>query len=320
MGAEKESEDLPIQGGIAEVMERGIAVAVCRLTRVLHSIVRCGLGPLSFVASPAPLERLADETSGRSRFGYKIVLERPGTWSFMRAIILAAGAGTRLSPLTDSCPKCLVKVGDRLLIDLQIEALRAVGVEDFVFVVGYEAEQIRSHCGATVRYIENVDYRTTNSIYSFYLARQQLDTDLFLFNCDVIFDSQVLQRMLDSGHPNVVAVDSHRSMVAGEMNVMFDQSFRVHEISKQLAPEKSSGLSIQLVKFDAAGARVVATEVEQLIADGRKEVFPTTAYSPLIAEGRLFAVEGGDLPWAEIDSIEDYEHAVGNVLPLLNAR
>ena len=238
----------------------------------------------------------------------------------MRAIILAAGAGTRLSPLTDNCPKCLVKVGDRPLIDVQIEALRAVGVDDFVLVVGYEAEQIRSHCGPDVRYIENVDYLTTNSIYSFYLAREYLDTDLFLFNCDVLFDGSVLQRMLDSGHPNVVAVDSHAPMVAGEMNVMFDGRGKVGQISKQLESERSDGLSIQLVKFDADGARMVAAAVERLIADGRKDVFPTTAYEPLISRGSLYAVEGGDLPWAEIDSLEDYEHAVGNVLPLLNAR
>jgi len=238
----------------------------------------------------------------------------------MRAIILAAGAGTRLSPLTNGRPKCLVKVGERPLIDVQIQALRAVGVDDFVLVVGYEAEQIRAYCDTDVRFIVNADYLTTNSIYSFYLARQELDTDLFLFNCDVIFDCVVLRRMLDSGHPNVVAVDSHVPMVAGEMNVMFDQDGQVSGISKQIAPERADALSIQLVKFDATGARTVAAEVERLVADGRKDVFPTTAYSPLIAGGSLFAVEGGDLPWAEIDSIDDYKHAVETVLPLLTAR
>ena len=238
----------------------------------------------------------------------------------MRAIILAAGSGTRLSPLTNSCPKCLVNVGKRPLIDVQMDALRAVGVNDFVLVVGYEAEQIRSHCGPDVRYIDNVEYLTTNSIYSFFLARGELNADLFLINCDVIFDGALLRRMLDSGYPNVVAVDSRVPMVADEMNVRIDRSGRVSEISKQVAPERADALSIQLVKFDAAGARTVGAEVERLVDDGRRDAFPTTAYSSLIAGGSLFAVEGGDLPWAEIDSIEDYENAVRNVLPLLTAR
>ena len=235
----------------------------------------------------------------------------------MRAIILAAGVGTRLSPLTNGCPKCLVDVGEKPLIDYQLEALHGVGVDDLVLVVGYEADQIKTHCGSGVRYIENPEYLTTNSIYSFYLAREELDTDLFLFNCDVVFEGAVLQRMLASGHPNVVAVDSHAPKTAGEMNVVCDRDGRVQEISKQVDPGTADALSTQLVKFDAAGARAVAAEVEVLISEGRKEVFPTTAYRPLISAGSLFAVEGGDLPWAEIDSIEDYEHAVSNVLPLL---
>ena len=235
----------------------------------------------------------------------------------MRAIILAAGAGTRLSPLTNGCPKCLVRVGERPLIDYQIEALRAVGVSEFVVVVGYEADQVRAHCGPQTLYIDNPNFPTTNSIYSLYLAREEMNCDLFLFNCDVLFDGAVLQRMLDGGRPNVVAVDSAAPLVSGEMNVVFDAEGRVDEISKQVPPDRANAMSIQLVKFDATGARVVAAAVEELIAEGRKEVFPTTAYAPLIAAGSLFAAEGGDLPWAEIDSLEDYDHAVTHVLPRL---
>jgi choline kinase len=235
----------------------------------------------------------------------------------MRAIILAAGAGTRLSPLTNGCPKCLVPAGSRLLLDYQIEALRGVGVKDIVLVIGYEAEQIRRHCGATVRYIENPDYLTTNSIYSFYLARRELDTDLFLFNCDILFHPDVLKRMLDSGHSNVVAVDSQAERLANEMNVRFSSDGCVEAISKELDPAQAQAQSVQLVKFDAAGASSVGEEVERLIGQQQKNVFPTTSYVPLIQANRLYCVEVGDLPWAEIDSIEDYDQAMENVVPNL---
>ena len=133
----------------------------------------------------------------------------------MRAIILAAGAGTRLNPLTDECPKCLLPAGSAPLADRQLDALRQVGVDDIVLVVGFEASQIRAHCGDAARYIENPEYLTTNSIYSLYLARGELDTDVFLFNCDILFHPEVLERMLNSGRPNVVAVDSRVERVAG---------------------------------------------------------------------------------------------------------
>ena len=233
----------------------------------------------------------------------------------MRAIILAAGVGARLNPLTNNCPKCLLPVGEQTLIDYQIEALRAVEIDDIVLVVGYQADQIRDHCGEKVRYIENPDYLTTNSIYSFYLARRELDTDIFLFNCDILFQPEVLRRMLDAGHPNVVAVDSRVQRIANEMNVVFDREKRISIINKEVDPLKAQAQSVQLVKFDAAGARLVRGEIESLINLQKTNVFPTSAYKPILDAGLLFAEEVGDLPWAEIDTLEDYENALEKVLP-----
>ncbi len=237
----------------------------------------------------------------------------------MRAIILAAGAGTRLQPLTDDCPKCLVNIGGQPLIDYQLRALRSVGVDDVVLVVGCKEQQVRAHCGDAVRYIRNVDYLSTNSIDSLYLAAAELDTAVFLFNCDILFQPAVLQRMLDSAGANAVAVDSGVGLVAGEMNVCFGSDRQITAISKALDPASAQAQSVQLVKFDAAGAQQVQCEVQRLVEGKHQDAFPTSAYGPLIKEGKLFAVEVGDLSWGEIDSIEDYESAKVRVLPALVA-
>jgi choline kinase len=236
----------------------------------------------------------------------------------MKAVILAAGTGTRLHPLTHNCPKCLVAVEGKRLIDYQLDALRAVGVEDIVLVVGYEADQIRRYCGDMARYIENLDYQTTNSIYSLHLAADELDVDTFLFNCDIVFHPQILRRMLDSGYPSVVAVDSHVKLIEGEMNVAFDGGQQISAISKKLDPAQAQAQSMQLVKFDAAGAVQVQQEVERLVFEQQKNAFPTSAYGPLIQVGSLYAVEGGDLPWGEIDSLEDFDRVETEVAPRLN--
>lgn len=233
----------------------------------------------------------------------------------MKAIILAAGAGTRLSPLTNGCPKCLVQVGGQRLIDYQLRALRQAGVDEVVLVVGYEADQIRAHCGSAARYIENPDYLSTNSIYSLYLAAAELDSDTFLFNCDILFHPEIIERLL--AHPNAVAVDAQVQRVAGEMNVACDGQDRVRAISKQLMPCDSQAQSAQLVKFDRQGALAVGREVERLVREQHRDVFPTSAYGPLITRQQLFAVEVGDLPWGEIDSLEDYERVCREVLPRL---
>ncbi|NKB68828.1 MAG: NTP transferase domain-containing protein [Candidatus Latescibacteria bacterium] len=237
----------------------------------------------------------------------------------MRAIILAAGTGTRLHPLTERCPKCLVPIGGKAIVDYQVEALRAHGVDDIVLVVGYEAEQVRAHFGARARYVENRDYARTNSIYSLYLARAELSAETFLFNCDILFHPQVLGRMLGAQAGNVVAVDSQVERVAGEMNVAWTGTGQVQTINKQLTPEQAQGQSAQLVKFDQQGAGLVAAEVERLIELDQRESFPTAAYGTLLTAGLLQVVEVGDLPHAEIDSLEDYEHARDCVLPRIPA-
>ena len=235
----------------------------------------------------------------------------------MRAIILAAGAGTRLSPLTNGCPKCLVPMGDRLLVDYQIEALAAAGVDDIVLVVGYEAEQIRAHCGDGARYIDNPDYLNTNSIYSLYLAREELDADTFLFNCDILFHPEAAVRLRDARYANVVAIDKGVERVSGEMNVILDGEGRIRAISKALDPEQTQAQSAQLVRFNAEGARQVRQEIEVLMQQDQKDQFPTSSYGPLIDQGLLYGVDISDLPWTEIDYLADYEAAQEHVLPRL---
>ena len=236
-----------------------------------------------------------------------------------RAIVLAAGAGTRLNPMTNGLPKCLVRFGERSLVDMQVEALLAAGVDDILLVVGYEADQVRRHCRPlpAVRFVENPDFGSTNSIYSLYLARAFLDRETFLFNCDIVFHPALLERMLAGGRPNAIAVDSQAPRAPGEMNVRIRDGGAVAAIGKDLDPSICQAQSVQLARFDSSGARSVASEVERLVAGKRKDVFPTSAYGPLIERGELFAVEAGDLPWAEIDSVDDYNAAVSSVLPRL---
>ena len=235
----------------------------------------------------------------------------------MRAIILAAGAGTRLRPLTNDRPKCLVSVGDKTLVDHQIDALRSVGVYDIVLVVGCKADQVRAHCGDSVRYIENADYLSTNSIYSLHLASVELDRATFLFNCDILFHRNVLQLMLNAPYANVVAADAGVKRVHGEMNICYNYERRITAISKGLNPQEAQAQSVQLVKLDAEGSQRVRREIKRLVDEDQKDAYPTSAYGPLIAQRSLYAVEVGSSAWGEIDSIDDHQHALERVVPRL---
>jgi choline kinase len=239
----------------------------------------------------------------------------------LRALILAAGAGTRLRHLTEGRPKCLVPVGGRPLLDHQLEALRAVGVEDVVLVVGFEADQVRRHVqvgqtGGDATWVVNEEWDRTNSIYSFYLAARYLgDDDLLLFNCDILFDARLLRRLTEPAG-SLIAVDSQAPRLAGEMNVRHEGGV-VTAIGKHLDPAATDAVSVQLARFDVAGSGRVREELERLVRDDVRDAFPTSAYGPLIEAGGLRTVEAGDLPWAEIDTVEEHEQAEAEVAPRL---
>ena len=235
----------------------------------------------------------------------------------MRAIVLAAGMGTRLKPLTDDCPKCLVTLNGKAMIDYQLDALDSVGIDDVIVVIGAKAEQVRAHCNKRVRYIENQEFSSTNSIYSLFLASKELHDELFLVNCDILFDPNILKKMLKEPQGNVLAVDTKKLRIPNEMNVCFDSTGRISKISKNIDPDDAQAQSVQLIKFDMFGAQLLKEEVARIIRANKTETFPTEAYGPIIKSSGIFKTDVGDCAWGEIDDIDDYNYAVKHIIPAL---
>ncbi|MFV1980464.1 MAG: aminotransferase class I/II-fold pyridoxal phosphate-dependent enzyme [Rhodothermia bacterium] len=128
-----------------------------------------------------------------------------------RAVILAAGRGSRLHPLTVDIPKCLVEIGGQPLLERALRALAAHGVSEAVIIIGYKGEVIRDriglrYAGVDIRYVEAPEYATTNNIRSLWDARDYLDQDLLLLEADVAFDAGVIAELLkESGSSAAVA-------------------------------------------------------------------------------------------------------------------
>jgi histidinol-phosphate/aromatic aminotransferase/cobyric acid decarboxylase-like protein/choline kinase len=140
----------------------------------------------------------------------------------MKVIILTAGFGNRMRPLTFKTHKTLLRVGDQTVIEKIINSLVSNGIKDFVIVTGYRADDIRAHMQVkfpdlNVEYVHNPNYETTNNIYSLWLAFQQIkiDQDILLIESDLIYDPSVIARILRSPYPNVALVDGFRRGMDG---------------------------------------------------------------------------------------------------------
>lgn len=237
-----------------------------------------------------------------------------------RAIILAAGAGTRLAGSDIPRPKCLAPFDGASLIDLQLRALRWCGVEDVTVIVGFEADRVRRACGSGIGFIENPEFSETNSLYSLWLARPLLETPIVIMNCDVLFHPTLLLDLLTAAHHDalLIAYPDAGAPPLGheEMKVRVRQG-RVMEMSKELPPNRTDGENVGIVRFGAAGARRLAAILDDLVAKGCARDWAPRAFAAFAQERPLHAIGTRGLPWIEIDTADDYAQAAQAVFPVI---
>ncbi|MBO5855369.1 MAG: aminotransferase class I/II-fold pyridoxal phosphate-dependent enzyme [Alistipes sp.] len=148
----------------------------------------------------------------------------------MQAIILAAGMGRRLGELTDNNTKCMLEVNGVRLINRTLDTLAELGIKHVILVVGYKAQHVIDHVGATykgmtISYVENSVYDKTNNIYSLFLAREYLlKDDTLLLESDLIFENKVLHKIINDSYPNIALVDKYESWMDGTVVTLDDDS------------------------------------------------------------------------------------------------
>ncbi|MDL2231406.1 phosphocholine cytidylyltransferase family protein [Porphyromonadaceae bacterium OttesenSCG-928-L07] len=242
----------------------------------------------------------------------------------MKAVILAAGMATRLRPLTDHTPKCLLKIGDRSLLERAIDNLLVNGIKELVIVTGYLQEQIVSlvdkrYPELKVEYIFNKDYATTNNIYSLWLVKNAVaHSDVLLLDSDILFDSELIKALLNSSFTNCLALNNH-PLGEEEIKVIPDDNGFVKEISKTCSIPDAIGESIGIEKMDASYMEVLFTELDQMILQEKLVgVFYEMAFERLIAKGKTFGiVDTSSFFSMELDTVEDFEQATSKIPPHL---
>lgn len=229
----------------------------------------------------------------------------------MKALILAAGLGTRLAPITNDRPKSLVPVNGKPILIKQIENLKQNGVNDITIISGYKADALDKavkELYPEIKIVESVDYATTNNMFSAYLGIQAMfpDCDIqpfYMMNADVFYDASVITALKDDERPNLVVVDMGR-YIEESMKVI-EQDGRLVEISKQIVPENALGCSIDVYKFGADGGKAFYKRCCEYIEE-KKEL---KKWSEVALNDAFADVKFQACPlvgrWLEIDNHED---------------
>lgn len=234
----------------------------------------------------------------------------------MKAIILAAGVASRLRPLTDHKPKCLLEVGGRTLLGRIIDGLILNAIKDITIVTGYFHEMVEEfilsvYPGLNVKFIYNKDYQSTNNIYSLWLTKDEaLHEDVLLLDSDILFDPELVAVLLDSPHADCLALNKH-PLGEEEIKVITDSSGRILEISKTCSPEKAIGESIGIEKMSNNFVRTLFTELDTMIKEKKQvDIFYEAAFENIIGKGAdIYAMDTSDLFSMELDTVEDFETA-----------
>lgn len=234
----------------------------------------------------------------------------------MKAIILAAGIASRLRPLTDTTPKCLLKIGERSLLERAFDALIQNGFDEFVIVTGYRQQQITDFLNVRypqqkITFIYNERYESTNNIYSLWLTRPHVDKEnVLLLDSDILFDPQIVAGLLNSDKKDILALNRHE-LGAEEIKVIVDQEHKVLEISKVCSITDAVGESIGIEKMSASYTESLFCELEVMIEkEGLDNIFYERAFERLIPQGHSFYVlDTTQFFSAELDTVKDFEQA-----------
>jgi choline kinase len=229
----------------------------------------------------------------------------------MRAIILSAGQGSRLLPLTADRPKCLIEFSGRTLLDWQLDMLRDSGVDHVTVVLGFRDDQVeaaiaRRSGGPVVETRFNPFYKVADNLGSVWIARDAFAGDCLVLNGDTLVSRDIVETVLAASKPGIaVTVDEKAAYDADDMKVVRDDAGRLTAIGKRLDAGVNAE-SIGLIVFRGRGAARFIAEVEAML---RTPEGTNNWYLKAInAIAQIDAVETVSIAgkrWAEVDFPED---------------
>ncbi len=233
----------------------------------------------------------------------------------MKAIILSAGQGKRLLPLTADLPKCAVSLQGRSIVEWQIDELTKCEVTDICVVVGYGAEKVeellsqryeRNH----VRTLFNPFFSVADNLGTCWVAREEMREDFIILNGDTLFEAPVLEKLLNSSpHPITVTTDCKERYDLDDMKVILDGD-RLVRIGKDLPLNEVQGESIGMLLFRGEGPALFRKTVEEVLrqASGLKRWYLSVIdeLAQKMTVGTC-CIEG--LAWGEVDCPEDLVQA-----------
>lgn len=243
----------------------------------------------------------------------------------MKAIILAAGLGTRLGKYTKDMPKCMLNFNGKPLIEWQLETLKKAGISDIVIIKGYKPEKIAI---PNVKYYINEDYDVTNMVDTLFAAENELDSDTLILYSDILYELKLIKKVIESRKDIGVTVDSNyleywkerHDNLNEDTESLVIKNGKIIELGETGCNiEKAKYRYVGILKFSGKGCEIlkkVYKKNKQLYFDKEtpwlrsksfKKAYMTCMLQSIINEGYNVMPIKIEKGWLEFDSVKDYE-------------
>ena len=226
----------------------------------------------------------------------------------MKAILISAGKGERLYPLTKNTPKSLLEIGNGLtLLETQLHSLSENNIKDIVIIVGYKAEQIEAKIKdyqgkLNIKTVFNPFFDISNNLLSVWMARHFMNEEFISINGDDIFSPVVVENLLKSKNDITMVSDEKKEYDDDDMKVVHKDG-NILEVSKKIDSKKANGESIGMIKFSNKGPKIYTDMLDEMVRDPEnRNVFYLKAIQRIIDKG--FKVNYSlckENDWSELD-------------------
>jgi len=231
------------------------------------------------------------------------------------ALLLAAGTGSRLYPITKDAPKCLTLVNESSILERLIISLKLQGFKRLVIVTGHQDNCIGEFLGSksgemTIEYIHSPLYRTTNNLYSLWMARFLVTESFVLIESDLVFDVSLLDEMI---YPDRIAVAGIKPWMNGTtVTINSEQQVTEFQVGPASCLNEIQYKTVNIYSFSLVSWHTIIERLNLHIVEGKVNDYYESVFSDLVDEGNLSlqAVSFDDKPWYEIDTIADLAEAV----------